>query len=462
MRVAVLRFDSLPAGSKEARSLDTERRRLRDLATTLKRADLDFIVLSEVKSRQACNALVNFLRPRDYHIAICSNFRSPDASSAAQVAILARSAPLAAWAEDWRGPPRVDAPGGFAFAAFRSGTNAVGFFALQFGDPAATRHPTAPSASISYAHQAAARYVTHHVKWVEGRVTNGVAGFLVAGDWSAVRLFEHSGFRDGLRPAADRQKVQSEGLLLRKTSLTGLEVQANPDGGYWLLKGKLEVETSDRQGGQRSPFFISEILAQAQAHFLAFKDKLSWAAGIMIGSVFVAAGVWRLRRCRRSGALPVPVAPQSAFVVEVGPTAGKRSFAVGQVTTATGSLRSGEGESQIALWQRRALAAEERAREAALHARAGLMPLFAHVLKQRLFTWFTAQRRYLITSHEIGTQQIVELEQRLTQLQSQFQERVLSSQQRIAELEQDIAAKERTIRDLLRAQVRLADQPDPD
>ena len=84
------------------------------------------------------------------------------------------------------------------------------------------------------------------------------------------------------------------------------------------------------------------------------------------------------------------------------------------------------------------------------------MPLFTEVWKQRLFGWLTSQRSQLLASHEIGTQQVIELEHRLTELHGQFEERLRTTQQRVTELEQEIAAKERTIRDLLRAQVRLA------
>jgi hypothetical protein len=116
--------------------------------------------------------------------------------------------------------------------------------------------------------------------------------------------------------------------------------------------------------------------------------------------------------------------------------------------------------AQAALWQARALQAEERNQQAGalLHDRA--RPQLSQLLRERLIRWLTSQRRALLTSHEVGTQQVLELETRLHQIQGQFQDRLRNREDRIALLERDILAKEKTIRDLLRAQVRVASAPE--
>jgi len=53
---------------------------------------------------------------------------------------------------------------------------------------------------------------------------------------------------------------------------------------------------------------------------------------------------------------------------------------------------------------------------------------------------------------------VLELEERLQKIQGQFQERLQTREQRIAELEREILAREKVIRDLLRAQVRIANE----
>ena len=116
------------------------------------------------------------------------------------------------------------------------------------------------------------------------------------------------------------------------------------------------------------------------------------------------------------------------------------------------------GHAGAAVWQARALQAEERASQAIGAARTGLTPHLGRLLKHRLIAWLSSQRSQLLTSHEVGTQQVLELEERLVKIQGDFQERLRSREERITNLEQEILVKEKTIRDLLRAQVRMANE----
>ena len=100
--------------------------------------------------------------------------------------------------------------------------------------------------------------------------------------------------------------------------------------------------------------------------------------------------------------------------------------------------------------------AEDRANQAAAVMRSGLMPHLGRLMRERLIAWLSSQRGQLLTSQEVGTEQVLELEERLQRIQTQFQERMQTREERISELEQEILAKEKIIRELLRAQVRLA------
>lgn len=90
--------------------------------------------------------------------------------------------------------------------------------------------------------------------------------------------------------------------------------------------------------------------------------------------------------------------------------------------------------------------------------RAELMPYLArflsHALVQRLFR----QRTRLIQTQQIAAAQTVELEMRLTKIQSHMQQRFHFYEQRIAELEKDLAAAEEQNRELIRAKIVLAKQ----
>jgi hypothetical protein len=454
LRIGVFRIDSA-THSTEPSAIEAERKRMRDIAGSIKRRQFDVILLPEVRSRQTCTMLVNALKPAAYQIAVCSTFRSREPGAPVrQVAILSQRAPMAAWAEDWRGPAQVDASGGFAFAAFRDGTNTAGFFVLQSAD-----EDVIPFAAVP----AAARYLLHHVNWVNGKITNGLASFMIAGDkdWltprSAVHpTFTQAGFKEALGFSYAGLK---ETLLVRNGDFdsaieTAVKTLAGP-----LIKGELDIRLpAATEAALPNSHVFARWLDTARTYGLVYREELSWATGILTAILLVAAGSWWLRRVRTRTVASNPF-PASTFVVEVGPTPGGRArIAVDQATTATNSAGPGEREAQVELWQQRALLAEERARQAAVQTRERLMPLFTEVLKLRLFTWLSAQRNYLLTSHEVGTQQVMQMTQRVSEIQSEFEGRLQTSQQRISELEQDIAAKERTIRDLLRVQVRMSRQ----
>jgi hypothetical protein len=182
-----------------------------------------------------------------------------------------------------------------------------------------------------------------------------------------------------------------------------------------------------------------------------------WVGGIGALSLTVLFAVWRLR----SGSLRAAVfhPGPNAVVLDVSafsPPATTEFGEPGQESFSGSTADS--AHAQAALWQARALEAEERVEQAAVAARNGLVPHVSRLLKQRLFSWLASQRSQLLTSHELGTQQVLELEERLVKIQSTFQERLRGREDRIAELEREILAKEKLIRDLLRAQVRNANE----
>ncbi len=91
-----------------------------------------------------------------------------------------------------------------------------------------------------------------------------------------------------------------------------------------------------------------------------------------------------------------------------------------------------------------------------LHA--GLMPHLARGLMNRLVRGLITQRSDLIRTQETGTEQLMELEQRLDQISTRLQTRQTVYEQRIAELERELAAAEEENRELIRAKIREARQ----
>jgi len=81
---------------------------------------------------------------------------------------------------------------------------------------------------------------------------------------------------------------------------------------------------------------------------------------------------------------------------------------------------------------------------------ARLMPHLRQLMREQVVSWLSRQRATLLKSHELGTQQVLDLQAQLERVKRQFQERMLSQQQRIAELDSALRTKEKLILDLLR------------
>ena len=114
------------------------------------------------------------------------------------------------------------------------------------------------------------------------------------------------------------------------------------------------------------------------------------------------------------------------------------------------------GEGSRSDWQGRARKAEEPAEPAAAAAREGMMAQLVRLMRDKLFQGLSTQRAHLIDSHVSGTMQVLELEERLEKIQSQFQARLDDRERRVAELEKELAAKEKYIAEYTKAKVRLA------
>ncbi|HXG48953.1 MAG TPA: hypothetical protein VNO52_15120, partial [Methylomirabilota bacterium] len=216
LRVAWCRLGAAGAEPEATANAEAERAQWRQVAEAARKLDPDVLIVAGLRHRGAAAALAGALRPGLWQVAVCSTFPASADAPVRQVAILARHPAVAAWTEAWRGAAPADLPGGFAFAAFRHGSETVGVFALEWEPWGASRL----SAFNTSAHEMAARYVLHHADWVTDRITNGPAGLLVTG-WQAGRMnpdhplartLASGGFqeaqvrgRDAVRAAEERQ-----------------------------------------------------------------------------------------------------------------------------------------------------------------------------------------------------------------------------------------------------------------
>lgn len=90
--------------------------------------------------------------------------------------------------------------------------------------------------------------------------------------------------------------------------------------------------------------------------------------------------------------------------------------------------------------------------------RARLMPHLARGLMHKFVRALISQRSELMRTQDAGTDQLLELEQRLEQINTRLQNRQAVYEKRIAELEKELAATEEENRELIRAKIHEARQ----
>jgi hypothetical protein len=105
-------------------------------------------------------------------------------------------------------------------------------------------------------------------------------------------------------------------------------------------------------------------------------------------------------------------------------------------------------------WRERAMAAEGQAARAQEAIRAGAMGM----MRETVFQTLSTQRAELLSAQQRAEAEMRELEQRLEQLHTPLQERIIAYEKRIEELEQDLAAKGEENRELIGARITVAKQ----
>ncbi len=138
-----------------------------------------------------------------------------------------------------------------------------------------------------------------------------------------------------------------------------------------------------------------------------------WWCGVTALLLLAGLVLWRLKRRLRNSLLPVPVSP-AALMQTAGPAAQSQG--------------------------------------------AGFMLYLAHLLRDKLVQRLFSQRTGLLATQRTAATHATEMEEKLSKIQTQMQNRFESYQQRITELEKELAVSEGEKRDLLRAKIVLARQ----
>ena len=485
IRVATWELEKVEATSLDASTSEGEGKRLGQIAGSLRSTDAGIIILRGIPDPQTARRLAELLKPSTYHVALQSAFKKGGANNAAVVpplTILSKQQPFAARVTEWTSTGQFDSPGGFAFAGFNSGTSSICLYVAHMPVDEEMALARRGNSLPMRKRELAAHYLVHHGNSLAATLTNPLALFLIidglVADPKGVRtegpsrIFQQAGFRSALpnlpanrlagRPADESNAPPILAALLTRHA----DFAATPQ----VVSRKNFAQpliTYDFVLAAPAPA-VPSASAPTPASLAGWEQRLlaGWEQRVISLWVGAAAGlilvigffVWLFRWAVPSAAVPGKNTINArAAEFNIFPGAGERfgsARETGGVTHARPTTSA--ANSQAALWQERAVQAEHRANQAALALRAGLMPQLTRLMGERAISWLASQRGQLLVSHEIGTQRVLELEERLRKLQDQFAERLRSCEQRIAELEREILTKERVIRDLLRTQVRVA------
>lgn len=455
LRVVTWTAEDFPAPAANAPQNDPELRRLRMAATALKDYNADVIVLEGMPDRNACTKLASMLKPANFTVAQFNVFRgTSNAAVAKSVAVLARKMPFSARTLDWKSTGQIDSSGGFTFANIPAGSNALCLYVAQFVDHAGARTNTRLAQLNAQKRETAAQYLVHHTKWTEGAVTNQLPVFLVLGNladgpglWPGDRAaawLGQAGFRaNPLAPASEVAAHAFPQFFARNAEFSGGPQHAAPRGfgtGPVLYELAVKPPAPPVVAAVSTNAAPANALAVATAKPWPVDERFFWLIAPVAGAVIIFLLVllpWRWMAWRRQSQALVPARKAANAVVVDFATPADEPGALGAGRVPAGQLADGEASPQTSAT-----------------VREGLMPHLLRLMREKILQKLSSQRAHLIDSHVAGTMQVLELEERLEKIQSQFQARLTAREQRVAELEKELTAKDNFIRELLKAQAK--------
>lgn len=459
---------------------------LRRTAGVLKPLNADIVLLHGLPDRAAARQLIGFLRPRVYHNPLHSAFRrntqSPEIVEP-PITLLSRKLPAASRTMEWRATGQIDSPGGFSFAVFHFGTNTLFLCTAQFPKVTAGMTPQ-QEASVPRKRELSARYLVAHLNWLTETGTNAARfAYLAtdielddsaAGNDPALAVLTANGFKAGTgsrtlvaSTASSNTGWPPEGALIsafvrgtdfpgdpesisRKTffapvALVELDLIAPPPPPPPPPPSSVAATSSPNAANAANPAnpIAASAWSELSGWFLARKDPrtLAIGSGIAVAVLAVFALCLRSRRRRTRPRVPVGAGPALTSGMASGLPSSERMFLP---RDRSGSFKVLENPGRPSEREGEGPASREHERE---HEHDSEPPkgTFFHLLRERLVRWLADERSQLLSSHHAGARQVLELEERLTKIQNQFESRLRAREQRISELEAELMAKEKLV-----------------
>jgi hypothetical protein len=435
LRIVTASMDGFDAASTDAA-------RWEGFASVLRGADADLVAIEGISQREQVVTLVSLLKPASYQLAAFGAY-----TNAGTLTILSKRQPFGARSAEWRATGQMELPGGFAFAGFRSGTNAFCLYVANLpGNGAALNAAVDPQAPRR--REIAAQYLAQHVQWMNSTLSNHLVAFCIIGDLvaetrparleNAGRILQQAGFGAWLSPVPPAVELETPfSALLARGAVLRSAPAIIPQSTLRQPVCVYEIHPGGKPGALAS----GEAAVGKPASWPGAAVLWIWS-GVIAGVCALTFVIWWLVRRSTPSPAVFRSSDSSQLVLEVD-----------EVPSVEEALRAKPDS-----WQARALEAEQRVEETAAQLRTGLLQQWQSLVRDRFVGWLAAQRGKLLASHHTGAEQVLELEERLQKIQGHFEEQIQNRDQRITELEREIQAKETLIRKLLLARANPSNQ----
>jgi len=376
------------------------------------------VLVRGVEGWKMCSQLAEALKPADYRVVACSNFRSAGSSGAQrnQAGILAKNAAYFSWSEPWNFPSESPAAGGFAFAALQVGGHRFGFSVLELGNG---RKPLDAQATRQWL-ETLNTFRAWNVNRLEGFVT-GTYG-----------LSEGSQL---MRAADFVEPVMGKG---QETIEAHLVPDADAPGGLVLSHWPVTCDFDFHS----APVIVVEAASRPSATATLFgAPAVAWWLGgglilILVVIMVMQMGLRRkLARLQAQGAL-----------MQVG------SAAHGLAPQSILSLAPG---ATTALEAPRILSAPERSTDHEKALRQGLASHLAEWFKHTFVQRLLSDREKLLVTQEAATKSVLAVDERLARLEGKIQEEIAMYQKQIEDLSGELLTAREENLELIRYQINL-------
>jgi hypothetical protein len=446
---------------------------LKRIAGVLKPLNADILLLHGIPDRSTAKQLTGMLRPRVYHNPVVSLFRKNAQSSQLvepPLTVLSKKQPSSSRSMEWRTAGQIDSPGGFSFAVFPYGSNVLFLYTAQFPKVITGMTPQ-QEASIPRKRELSARYLLSHLTWLTEATTNAAKFVYLASDLeldgatltndAALAVLLASGFKPstGNRTLVASAALSSTGWppdgALTSAFLRGADFPGDPQSierkTFFAPVALVEVDLKLPQ-----PLLVTAPVATndiAGAVAVAGLATQGWwhrpgllVAGMGAGALLLGILLLGLLRRRRrpvgSGLIPIGATPVAGRLAAPDPLRGTSSVPI-HVLAGPERLEQGSHDHF-----RDPDDPDGRGPGAQGSTPKGTPWPFLHLVRERLVRWLAADRSQLLSSHHAGAEQVLELEERLTKIQTQFESRLRAREERIIELEAELMAKEKLVADL--------------